>query len=117
MKDEVSLLIRGAFHRQVSPALQRGPKPISNGGYVMGFRLDSALDVSSTVVAALRFWRPLTGYGLDSRPRAIPNRVKWGSRASLSPTPLSDFCNVYDKDARARSSSVRFSPALSARLF
>lgn len=71
MKDEVSLLIRGAFHRQVSPALVRGPKPISNGGYVMGFRLDSALDAPSTAVAALRFWRPLAGYGLDSRPCAI----------------------------------------------
>jgi len=41
-------------------------------GNVMGFRFDSALDALSPRVAALRFWRPLAGHGLDSRPCTLP---------------------------------------------
>jgi len=59
-----------------------------------GFRFDSALDALSPRVAALRFWRPLAGHGLDPRPRTFPNRVKRRTHASLGPTPLIDFCNV-----------------------
>lgn len=64
-------LIRGAFHRRVTPALLREPTPISCSGHVIGFRFDSALDAHSTAVAALRFWRSLADYGLDPRPRAL----------------------------------------------
>jgi hypothetical protein len=39
----------------VSPALLRGPSPISKCGHVMGFRFDPALGALSLAVAALRF--------------------------------------------------------------
>jgi len=49
----------------------------------MGFRFDTARDAPSAAVAALRFWRPLAGYGLDPRPRTLPKSGEMGERTLL----------------------------------
>jgi len=48
----------------VLPALQREPGTDFECGHVMGFRIDSALDVLLHAAAARRFWRSLADRGL-----------------------------------------------------
>jgi len=62
----------------------------------------------SRVIAAWRF-RARTRDALDPRPRSSSFRVKGTPRASLSPTPPTDFCNKHE-DARARPTSDQSSP-------